>query len=145
MLAQLVLSFPVMEDRRARARRLARATLFAALFALGGCGHTQQAGEGPQPDDGPATPRLLPWQLQAAGSSPLEVGMFDSLRGVHCRFLHDTEGELRCLPLAPPSLEPGDDFADAGCSELRVPRAALGQRRGHAGAPCCVAAGPKRL
>lgn len=111
-----------MEARRNRVRSCARTALVAACFALAGCGHTQEAGKGPTPNDVATTPRLLAWQLQASGTAPLEVGIFDSLRGVHCRFLLDSEGELRCLPLAPPALEVAPDFADAGCTE-RVYRA----------------------
>jgi hypothetical protein len=50
------------------------------------------------------------------------VGVFDSLQGAHCRFLPDRQGQLRCLPNAPPSLEALSEFVDAGCSQ-RVYRA----------------------
>lgn len=110
-------------------RSLARTALISLSFALVGCGHTQKAADEPQnaadepqKNDEPTGPRLLPWQLQAAGTTPLQVGIWDSLRGVHCRFLPDTAGQLRCLPTAPPALAPAPQFADAGCTE-RVYRA----------------------
>jgi len=96
--------------------------LLAAPCLLVSCGHTRQVVDEPPKNDEPTQPRLLPWQLQAAGAAPLQVGIWDSLRGAHCRFLPDSAGQLRCLPTAPPALAPAPQFADAGCTE-RVYRA----------------------
>jgi hypothetical protein len=96
---------------------LERTALVAVVLALVACGRTQRDGDAPKQQEAPATPRLLPWQLEAAGTSPLALGSFDRLLKAHCRFLPDEQGELRCLPVAPPALELKSEFADAGCTE----------------------------
>ena len=57
-------------------------------------------------------PRLVPWQLQAEGSEPLVVGVFDRERQQHCGFVPDATGQLRCLPLTRGALELTRTFAD---------------------------------
>jgi hypothetical protein len=106
-----------MEDRCCRLRSLERTGFVALALALGACGRTQRDGDTPKQEQAPATPRLLPWQLEAAGTSPLALGSFDRLLKAHCHFLPDEQGELRCLPVAPPALELKSEFADAGCTE----------------------------
>jgi hypothetical protein len=90
-------------------------------LALSACGKTQApAGGGGVSVGGTGAtasdePRLVPWQLQAEGSEPLVIGVFDREREQHCRFVPDAAGELRCLPLTPGALELTVHFADAEC------------------------------
>jgi hypothetical protein len=66
-------------------------------------------------DAASAAARLVPWQVLADGTPPLVVGVFDTQEQVHCRFLPDEAGQLRCLPwgLAPLTETPW--FSDSKC------------------------------
>jgi len=120
-----------MVDRRNRVRGIEAAIGLAALLLVG-CGQSRSRPGEPDPDtmelgepdpgtmepgEPLAEPRLVPWELQAEGTSSLVIGVFDRLRGAHCRFLPDEQGQLRCLPLAPPSLGVIGGFVDAGCTQ----------------------------
>jgi hypothetical protein len=62
-------------------------------------------------------PRLVPWQVQAEGSPPLVVGIYDAREKVHCRFLHDEAGQLRCLPWGLAPLTKTKMFSDPTCMQ----------------------------
>jgi hypothetical protein len=72
-----------------------------------GSGGAGQSGAADGGGDAP-TGRLVPWQLEAKGSPPLVLGIFDTAEQQHCRFVPDAEGQLRCMPelLAPIGLAP---------------------------------------
>jgi hypothetical protein len=76
----------------------------ALVVLVGGCGSaTQPLVGGTGGDAGAevaAAPRLVPWQLETEGAPPLVVGIYDAQEKVHCRFLPDEAGQLRCLPWA---------------------------------------------
>lgn len=90
-----------------------------------GTGATAPLGTaGPNADGGAAgadaesQARLQPWQLEAEGTQPLVLGVFDTQENVHCEFLLDSEGQLRCLPARLPSLklwEVGNSHEDQSC------------------------------
>jgi hypothetical protein len=92
------------------------------VLALAACGETQApagggAGTGGTGGTASDEPRLVPWQLQAEGSEPLVVGVFDREREQHCRFVPDATGQLRCLPLTRGELELTVSFADPECQQ----------------------------
>jgi hypothetical protein len=66
-------------------------------------------------DRGPIGPRIVPWQLEADGTPPLVVGSYDTREKVHCRFLPDEQGQLRCLPSSAAALDETTAFADPTC------------------------------
>jgi hypothetical protein len=69
------------------------------------------------PVDGLGASRLVPWQLEADGTAPLVMGIFDQQEKVHCRFLPDETGQLRCLPVALATFKETAWFSDAACTK----------------------------
>jgi hypothetical protein len=67
------------------------------------------------PDAAPSGPRIVPWQLETDGAPPLVLGSYDTREKVHCRFRHDENGVLRCLPPVPRTLAETNAFADPAC------------------------------
>jgi hypothetical protein len=68
--------------------------------------------------------RLQAHQLEADGTEPLVLGIFDTRKHAECEFLLDSEGQLRCLPLRVQSLrlwETGDGHEDQNCAYLGDP------------------------
>jgi hypothetical protein len=63
------------------------------------------------------TSRLVPWQIEAEGTAPLVMGIYDSQAKVHCRFLPDEAGQLRCLPWALAPFTETASFSDAACTK----------------------------
>jgi hypothetical protein len=111
-----------------------RWALFGGLLfgVLGACGRVKQAGNAPEmqasagstSDAGAGgaggaasggAPRLVPWQLQPDGSEPLVVGIYDTQEHMHCQFLPDSHGVLRCLPETLTSALLTETFADPQC------------------------------
>jgi hypothetical protein len=83
--------------------------MMALAVVAGGCGRHPGAASGADAGDAGADAadaaawtgkRLVPWQLQPAGTAPLVVGIYDTKEKAHCQFLHDEAGQLRCLPTA---------------------------------------------
>lgn len=62
-----------------------------------------------------AEPRLVPWQLEADDAPPLVMGIYDRQERVHCRFVLDEAGQLRCQPPPEGALAGTETFADANC------------------------------
>jgi hypothetical protein len=106
------------------------------------------------PEDDGASARLAPWQLETDGAPPLVMGIFDRQEQVHCRFLPDQTGQLRCLPWGLATINATTAFSDAACTKpvfladttnvanvlgrptaLPLPRVACGQLRYAVGAP----------
>jgi hypothetical protein len=90
----------------------------------GGASAGAGAGAGGANGGGEGGVRLWPWQLEADGTEPLVLGVLDTQEQVHCEFLLDSEGQLRCLPMRLPSLklwEIGDDHQDENCAYLGDP------------------------
>jgi hypothetical protein len=91
----------------------------AGVFVAGGCsGRTllASAADGGAGAGGSTTPtRLVPWQVEAAGTAPLVIGIYDTQEQVHCRFALDAEGQLRCLPSSVATMEPAGAYADQRC------------------------------
>jgi hypothetical protein len=111
---KITATMPLMVVRWSSVRQISRFISLAGALSLLACGKTRgHDGEG-----GPGTTaaRLVAWQLVAEGAPPLTVGVLDSEREQHCQFLPDETGKLRCLPLAPPSLELRYAHLDADCS-----------------------------
>jgi hypothetical protein len=67
--------------------------------------------------DGAAEARLVPWQLESAGTAPLVLGILDKQEKAVCRFVTDRTGQLRCLPPPPTSLADTGTFTDSGCTK----------------------------
>lgn len=63
-----------------------------------GAAGAEAAVGGEASDYPPGEHRLKHWQLETDGTSPLMLGITDPEHNVHCVFLHDSEGTLRCLP-----------------------------------------------
>jgi hypothetical protein len=62
--------------------------------------------------------RLDTWRLEADGTGPLVLGIWDTRENVHCRFVPDEDGQLRCLPeVARYLFGQGNTFADARCQQ----------------------------
>lgn len=62
--------------------------------------------------------RLDTWRLEADGTGPLVLGIWDTRENVHCRFVPDETGQLRCLPeVARYLFGQGNTFADARCQQ----------------------------
>jgi hypothetical protein len=100
--------------------RASRISIVAAVVALGGpaCGGPAPLGRSPTPSGAsptPSGPRILPWQLETDGAPPFVVGSYDAREKVHCRFVHDEKGVLRCLPPVPAALSESTAFTDATC------------------------------
>lgn len=76
-------------------------------------------------DAPPMGPRIVPWQLETDGAPTLVMGSYDTREKVHCVFLHDEKGVLRCLPPVPHALRETAVFADAAC-QSRVYTEVLG-------------------
>jgi hypothetical protein len=74
-------------------------------------------GAGTTPDAGPAVARLVPWEVDSDGSPPLVMGIYDQQEKVHCRFLLDETGQLRCLPIANATFAQTAWFSDAACTK----------------------------
>jgi hypothetical protein len=90
-----------------------------AVAGIGCSGHAPTSATG-SPDGGlheDGAPRIVPWQLEAPGTPPLVVGAFDTKEGVHCRFLPDQNGQLRCLPSSQEPVAYSDRFADSACQQ----------------------------
>jgi hypothetical protein len=68
------------------------------------------------PDAG-GGPRLVAWQVRAEDTPPLVVGIYDAQEKVHCRFLHDEAGQLRCLPWGLSPLTDTGTFSDPTCQQ----------------------------
>ncbi len=93
----------------------------------GGDGGVGSAGAGGMADGGASdvdagsagagTSHLLPWQVEAEGTDPLVMGIYDSEAQVHCRFLTDQAGQLRCLPWSLASFTETTSFSDAACTK----------------------------
>lgn len=81
------------------------------MTSAGAGGKGGQGAEG-----GGTTPRLLAWQLEAEGTAPLVVGIYDQREQLHCQFFEDSEGQLRCLPVAALGVEVRPWHVDAGCT-----------------------------
>ncbi|HEX4405095.1 MAG TPA: hypothetical protein VH560_09725 [Polyangia bacterium] len=64
-----------------------------------------------------AATRLVPWQVEADGTDPLIMGIFDQQEKVHCQFLPDETGQLRCLPIALATFTQTAWFSDAACTK----------------------------
>ena len=73
--------------------------------------------DGAPTTDGATETRLVPWQLEATGSNPLVMGIFDTRQKAVCAFVPDQTGQLRCVPPAPASLNGGGVFMDAACTK----------------------------
>jgi hypothetical protein len=83
----------------------------SVVVAAGGCSGRALVAEGPT-----TRTRLVPWQVEAEGTAPLVVGIYDTQEQVHCRFAPDEAGQLRCLPSSVATMEPAGAFADASCA-----------------------------
>jgi hypothetical protein len=99
-------------------------------------------------DPGFVGPRIVPWQLEADGAPPVVLGSYDRREKTRCRFLHDDQGMLRCLPTAAAYFHSERTFADPTCQTpiyLAAPAdaAALRMRAGAVPLPR-VACGPQR-
>ena len=113
---------PRMSVRQTRRRR--GLTLLLCAWLVEACGgharssvtHAEPTPE-PESDAGPSpvASRLLPWQLTSPGMPPLVLGIYDSEQQVHCEFMADEVGDLRCLPLVPDELPDHGQFADPSC------------------------------
>jgi hypothetical protein len=77
---------------------------------------SEGGGDAPPSDRG-TTPRLVPWQIEADGTAPLVMGIYDSQENVHCRFLPDQAGQLRCLPWGLAALTDTKAFSDSSCQK----------------------------
>jgi hypothetical protein len=103
-----------------RARKRAWGVVSIAL-AICGCGKTAAPDNPtpttPDPSDPEPQERLVRWQLEADGTAPLTLGIFDQTRGEHCSFVLDREGTLRCLPLPATTVELQLNYADAACTQ----------------------------
>jgi hypothetical protein len=106
-----------MEVRRA----WLRAGVVGIALATSGCGKTATPDNPKTTTPDPTAPepeeRLVPWQLEANGTAPLAIGIFDRKRGEHCSFVLDRDGTLRCLPLPATNLELQLNYADAACTQ----------------------------
>ena len=95
--------------------------VFGITLIVAGCGKTAtpEKPESTPPDGTDPEPqeRLVPWQLEAPGATPLTVGIFDQKRGEHCSFVADRAGTPRCLPLPATELELQIHYADAACTQ----------------------------
>lgn len=60
--------------------------------------------------------RLVPWQLEAPGTRPVQVGILDTEQHVACQFVPDETGTLRCFPAGSPLVASGA-FTDSSCRE----------------------------
>lgn len=95
--------------------------VFGITLLVASCGKTATPDkpETTPPDGTDPEPqvRLVPWQLEAPGATPLTVGIFDQKRGEHCSFVADRTGTPRCLPLPATEVELQIHYADAACTQ----------------------------
>ncbi len=87
-----------------------RALIVTSLLVATGCGR-------PLVTEAGAAPRLVPWQLETEGTPPLVVGIYDVKEKVHCRFLPDEAGHLRCLPWGLAELHETRMFSEPTCQK----------------------------
>ena len=88
--------------------------------ASSGSGDTATTGSGASASGAtPSTTRLVPWQLEAEGTEPLLLGIYDTQEQIRCQFVNDSAGELRCMPpqLPPLELPLSYQFADPDCTQ----------------------------
>jgi hypothetical protein len=64
-----------------------------------------------------STHRLVPWTVEADGTDPLIMGIFDTQEKLHCSFLPDATGQLRCMPSGPATYKETAWFSDAACTK----------------------------
>lgn len=88
-----------------------------ASGSAGTTGDAGMSGDAGAAGSGDPGPRLVSWQVRADGAPPLDLGIFDTVENVHCRFVPDEAGVTRCLPVAREPLSDSGRFADAACSE----------------------------
>ncbi|HVZ70824.1 MAG TPA: hypothetical protein VHJ20_00485 [Polyangia bacterium] len=88
--------------------------------------------------DASVAARLVPHQLESAGTEPLVLGIFDTQEKTACRFVTDTAGALRCLPPTPASLNPTGTFVDAACTKPLFEMTAVDRTAFRAGQPVAL-------
>jgi hypothetical protein len=81
-------------------------------LAMNDAGGADDAGPPPVPTN----TRLQAHQLEADGAAPLVLGIWDTKEQVHCSFMADEKGQLRCLPDLGTGLIPTSYFADETCT-----------------------------